>query len=157
MFRSHRHLTWLVFFVLALTASLPWWSHSSFTTRITLQTAILIVLAFAWLIGTWWWAQTDLYLSFVLSLSWWKMWLDQLGCLAVLVGAVWGAWWVSCLPWLDVSPIAHLLFLLVLAIGGISWFIEAIVSFWVPVAYDIGEITIAHYRSQRANRRRRGF
>lgn len=155
MFRPHRHLIWLVFFFLVLTASLPWWSHVPFTTLLTLQTAALVILAFIWLIFAWWLVQTNMYTSFVISLSWPAMILDQCICMVVLAGAIWGVCWVSGFSWPHLSPIAHLLFLLLVGIGSIVWFIEWIVIFWVPLAYDLGELAIAHYSSRLTSRRRR--
>lgn len=156
MSNPFKRFAWLVFALLILTASLPWWSHEAFTTLLTLQTVALIVLAFIWLIAAWWWAQTDMYLRLEFSLSLWSIAVGHLANLVVLAGVIWGTWWVSNRPWLHLSPIAHHVFLAALAIGGICWFVEAI-AFWISVVCGLTNVAIVHYRSRWEYRRRRGF
>lgn len=127
LFNPSRHFFVLVFLILFFTAMVPAWSKGYLRLVDMVYVVPMAIAAFCVLPFRTWWEGSTLYWRLRLEL--WGYITGKLVSLVVLVGLIYGAWWVSGLAWLHLAGTGHLIFLLAMVGGGVLWLIEMLIDF----------------------------
>lgn len=150
LYKPFRHFTWLVFFILLATASLPCWSPDTVGLMMIIQMTGIVTLAFGWLGLVRWWSRTSLYWHFHVS-----RWADHLGMLASLIllaGVVLGARYISSLTWFHLSERQRSLFLLGILVWCVIWLAEAVADLALT-SREMRRILRSPFGTKRGDRR----
>jgi hypothetical protein len=137
LLNPYRHFSVLVFLILFFTAMVPAWSKGHLLLTDLLYIVPMVIVALCALPLFKWWEGTKLYWS--LQLEMWAYIAGKLVSLIVLVGLIYGAWWVSGLVWFHLAARDHFIFLLAMVAGGAIWLTVTLIDF-VSTMLDIRRI-----------------